>query len=127
MAARLGRVGVPARRREMVPMQGNERSSLTTLNHRWPVERRNARAGSYVRRWATSESLSAGDRIPTAAFASDVPTEPKWTDALVETVALFWTEGRFASGRKRALRGAVSRSPSPGRRMRTTPSGSDVR
>ena len=28
--------------REMVPMQGNELSSLTTLNHRWPVERRNA-------------------------------------------------------------------------------------
>ena len=95
----------PRARREMVPMQGNELSSLTTLNHRWPVERRNARAGSYVRRWATSESLSAGDRIPTAAFVSDVPTEPKWTDALVETVAWFWTEGRFASGRQKGVKG----------------------
>lgn len=83
----------PSERREMVSMEGKEFSSLTTPNHRWAVERRNSKEGTYVRRWTTSDSLGTGDRIPVAAYSSDVPLTAKWVDALVETVAWFWTEG----------------------------------
>jgi hypothetical protein len=95
----------PAQTRSMVLMEGNEFSSLTTENHRWPVERRNSRAGGYVRRWATSSTLSSGDRIPLAAYSGDLPTEAKWSDALVEVVAWFYTEGRFNSGSKSGAKG----------------------
>jgi len=37
----------------------------------------------------------AHDRIPIAAFHADLPTDPKYTDALVELVAWFWTEGHI--------------------------------
>jgi hypothetical protein len=95
----------PALRREMVSMEGSEFSSLTTPNHRWPAEYRISRAKTYGRRWVTSATIGAGDRIPVAAHCADLPTEPKWSDALVETVAWFWTEGRFASGRKPGTKG----------------------
>jgi len=94
----------PAERRSLVSMEGREFSSLTTGNHRWAVERKNSRAGGYVRRWATSDSISTGDRIPIAAFCADTPAEQKWTDALVELVAWFWTEGRYKSGSKPGIR-----------------------
>jgi hypothetical protein len=95
----------PAQRREMVSMEGREFSSLTTPNHRWPVERKNSRARTYVRRWATSATIGTGDRIPVAAYPADVPQEQKWADALVEVVAWFWTEGRFKSGRYPGTKG----------------------
>lgn len=95
----------PAQPRSLVSMEGREFSSLTTGNHRWPVERKNGRARTYVRRWATSDSLSTGDRIPIAAHCADTPVGPKWADALVELVAWFWTEGRFKSGRRPGLQG----------------------
>jgi hypothetical protein len=95
----------PAQPREMVSMEGKEFSSLTTPNHRWPVEYRISRAGTYGRRWVTSATIGAGDRIPVAAYSADLPAEPKWTDALVETVAWFWTEGRFKSGSQPGIRG----------------------
>lgn len=102
----------PAQRRNMLRMEGAEHSSLTTLNHRWPVERRNARAGRYERRWATSESFSTGDYVPTAAFCADLPREQKWTDALVELVAWFWTEGTIRRQRDGRLARGVSISQS---------------
>ena len=88
----------PAQPREMILMEGREHSSLTTPNHRWPVERKNSRAGRYERRWATTETLSAGDRIPLAGapYPADIPTEPKLANALVELVAWFYTEGCMA-------------------------------
>lgn len=109
----------PAMPRELVRMEGREHSSLTTGHHRWPVERYYRRTGTQrqksadgtwaatgraereqqgrERAWATTESLTYWDRIPLAAPCDDLPTEPKWSDALVESAAWFWTEGHIKS------------------------------
>ncbi|MFW6641012.1 N-acetylmuramoyl-L-alanine amidase [Nocardiopsis algeriensis] len=78
----------PARPRRLLRMEGADHSSLTTAEHRWPVERRARRE----RAWATTESLDRGDRIPMAAPCTGLPQDPKWSDALVELVAWFWAE-----------------------------------
>ncbi|MFG1944353.1 peptidoglycan-binding protein [Nonomuraea sp. NPDC048826] len=107
----------PARPRELVLMQGVAHSSLTTPQHRWPVERRRRRTGtvrqkdakgrwaptgksprtvtSFDRGWATTETMGYWDRIPLAAPCVDLPPEPKWSDAFVELTAWFWTEGHI--------------------------------
>ncbi|WP_245898696.1 peptidoglycan-binding protein [Nonomuraea indica] len=109
----------PARRREMIRMKGASHSSLTTPQHRWPVERLRRRTGTrwqrgpdgswlptgaadrvavgYERMWVTTETLGHWDRIPIAAPCADLATEPKWSDAFVELVAWFWTEGHIMS------------------------------
>lgn len=102
----------PSQRRDMLLMEGVEHSSLTTLNHRWPVERRNSRAARYERRWTTSDAFSTGDRVPTAAFCADLPRDPKWTDALVEAVGWFWTEGTIRRQRDGRLGRGISISQS---------------
>ena len=94
----------PATRRSMVSMEGAQHSSLTTANHRWPVERKNSRAGGYVRRWATSSTLGSGDRIPIAAQNADIPAAAKYADALVELVAWYWTEGSRETDHGRVTR-----------------------
>lgn len=105
--------------REMVLMEGSQHSSLTTPNHRWPVERRLRSTGSirqrdalgrwapraapaaptvtvgFDRRFVTTETLGYWDRIPIAAPCADLPEEPKYSDSLVEAVAWFWTEGHI--------------------------------
>ena len=98
----------PAQEREMLSIESRSHSSLTTLNHRWPVLRPHFRngpgataAGTYKKRagfdraWATSETLKWDDRIPIAADCADLPDQPKYSDAMVETVAWFWTEGHI--------------------------------
>jgi hypothetical protein len=117
----------PAQDREMVRMEGAGHSSLTTPQHRWPVERVFRRAGvgrpkdpdgtwratgksprsqqGWQRAWATTETLTYGDRIPVAAPPGDLPADPKWSDAFVELVGWFWTEGHI---------GPRSRSRAPG-------------
>jgi hypothetical protein len=84
---------------EMLSIESTTHSSLTTLNHRWPVIREeNKRVVSGVthyewRAWKTTEKFTTADHVPTAADCADLPTEPKYNDALVEAVAWFWTEG----------------------------------
>ncbi|MEU7880741.1 peptidoglycan-binding protein [Microbispora bryophytorum] len=111
----------PAGDREMIRMQGDRHSSLTTPHHRWPVERYRRRTGTerakgpdgrwlatgktrrsvtaHERLWVTTETLGYWDRIPIAAPCADLPSEAKWSDALVELVAWFWTEGHVERGR----------------------------
>lgn len=82
---------------EMVRTENGAHSSLTTLNHRWPVWQRtteNMVDGMY-RRWRTSETLNTGSAIIAAAPSADQPVEAKWSDDLVELVAWMWTEGSF--------------------------------
>ena len=88
-------VTFPAQERDMISMEGRGHSSLTTPNHRWPVVTpyRSWVTGEQKRTWRTSETLKAGDRIPTGALCADLPSDPKYTDAFVELVAWFWTEG----------------------------------
>ncbi len=107
----------PAMPRELVRMEGREHSSLTTPGHRWPVERYYRRTGTERRKnedgtwartgrtarsvkghervWATTDTLGYWDRIPLSAPCAHLPTEPKWSNALVELVAWFWTEGHI--------------------------------
>ncbi|MEV3981116.1 peptidoglycan-binding protein [Nonomuraea sp. NPDC049758] len=113
----------PAGAREMVRMEGASHSSLTTPQHRWPVERRRRRTGTdrrkgrdggppagrmpravteHERLWVTTETMGYWDRVPLAAPCADLPTEAKWSDALVELVAWFWTEGHVKPLRGRA-------------------------
>ncbi|MFD6953143.1 hypothetical protein A6A08_00250 [Nocardiopsis sp. TSRI0078] len=109
----------PAMPRELVRMEGREHSSLTTPGHRWPVERHHRRTGTerrkhedgtwartgraargvkgHERMWATTDTLGHRDRIPLSAPCAHLPTEPKWSDALVELVAWFWAGGHIRS------------------------------
>ncbi len=111
----------PAMEREMIKMAGDRHSSLTTPHHRWPVERYRRRTGTQrvkgangrwlatgraerslkerERLWVTTETMGYWDRIPIAAPCADLPTEAKWSDALVELLAWFWTEGHVKRGR----------------------------
>lgn len=81
--------------REMLRMEGKEFSSLTTMNHRWPVLRPRKRKGKWEldRLWTTSGELGFRDRILRSAVPSDTPQLPVHPDALVEMVAWFYTEG----------------------------------
>lgn len=71
-----------------IGMRGH--SSLTTPNHRWPV------LGSRLKGWRTTETLREGDRIFRAA-PHEAPAVAKWSDALVEIVGWFWTEGSIGT------------------------------
>ena len=86
--------------RRMISAEGKTHSSLSTLNHRWPVVSRDG-----VRKWKTTPELATNDKIPTAAMCADVPRGAKWLDSLVEVVAWFYTEGSY-----RQSRGQISQS-----------------
>lgn len=94
----------------MLSMEMKGHSSLTTMAHRWPVLRTGYAPPSErvpgksnrlprSRQWATSETLYAEDQLITAAPARDLPTEAKHSDAFVELVAWFWTEGSIRTSR----------------------------
>lgn len=85
---------------EMLSMEGKAHSSLTTLNHRWLVEHVvSSRLGWRAeKRVVCSEDLTGADRIPCAAPVVDLPAEPKYSDAHVELVGWFWTEGHVVAG-----------------------------
>ena len=78
----------PAERREMILMEGRGHSSLSTPDHHWPVIN-----SSRNRVWKTTETLVCHSRIPLAAMCASLPQDPTYTDAFVELVAWFWTEG----------------------------------
>jgi hypothetical protein len=88
---------------EMLLMENQSHSSLTTLNHRWIVERHRRLQDDYVREWRTSKNLRGRLRIPRLAPPSDSPAQAKHSDALVELVAWAWTEGHF----ERRVPGAI--------------------
>jgi hypothetical protein len=81
----------PSRQREMFRVESTQFSVLATLDHRWLTRSRD----SGRVRWTTSGRLNSKDRIPLAAPCADVPAEAKFSDALVEAVAWFWTEGSW--------------------------------
>lgn len=81
--------------REMIRMRSRAHSSLTTVDHRWPVENYSPRrkVKEWRRRWVTSETMTIWDRVLTAAPNATLPVESKYDDAFVELIAWFWTEG----------------------------------
>ncbi|AKC02930.1 TerL [Gordonia phage GordDuk1] len=76
-------------------MENNEFSSITSLNHKWPVLRRVQRDKKRmkVRTWTNSIGMKGEDSIPISAVNSDRPEVGKYSDALVEAVAWYYTEG----------------------------------
>ena len=76
----------------MLAMKSGTHSSISTPNHRWPTLRQGHR------RWATSEELTDHDMIVRATVSADIPAEAKWTDAFVELLAWYWTEGSAQNG-----------------------------
>lgn len=70
-------------------LEGRSHSSVSTLNHKWITRD----YSSKKLRFRTSAELNTNDRIIRAAPTANLPTEPKWSDAFVELVAWYWTEG----------------------------------
>ncbi|MER7842203.1 hypothetical protein ABTY98_41570 [Streptomyces sp. NPDC096040] len=86
----------------LVRIKGKRHSSLTTGAHRWPIL--TGRPEHRGRAWTTSKDLlhdrtrpdAQGhflEHLVLAAPHADLPTEPKYADALVELVAWYFTEG----------------------------------
>jgi hypothetical protein len=110
----------PERDLEMLSMESPSHSSLTTLNHRWPVLNRHRQLDGLIRerdasgrfvddlpdgarfaRIVESAHLSGEDYLIRAAV-SEAPAKAVHSDALVELVAWFYTEGhvrRNAAGK----------------------------
>lgn len=77
---------------EMISMEGRGHSSLTTPNHRWPILS-GARKAQRARRFTVTENLSANDFLITGALNADIPDVAKYTDAFVEIMGWYTTEG----------------------------------
>lgn len=87
--------------RQMLSMEGQRHSSLTTMDHRWPVMSVARRDGGIRLRepqWKTSATLTTEDRLRVAAPCSNLPTIAKYSDTVVELVAWTWTEGTVLPG-----------------------------
>lgn len=83
---------------DMVRMKSKSHDSFTTTNHRW-FTKWIGNQKNWNWRWTTSDSFKDNDYIPTALPVSNLPETPKYTDALVELVAWYWTEGsRWSKG-----------------------------
>lgn len=95
---------------EVLRLEGRMHSSVTTMNHRWWIRRKRSRGG-FVNEWRTSESLTTLTSIPRAVPYREFPEEPKWSDAFVELVGWFWTEGSLQGGMARIYQ---SDSANPG-------------
>lgn len=87
----------------MLQITGKGHSSLSTMQHRWPVLTRVLPDDSRERGWETSATLDSRDQIVRAAPSADIPIERTWSDAHVELMAWLWTEGRIEHrpGRKK--------------------------
>lgn len=89
-----------AKEQELVSFEGKAHSSLTTANHRWPVEHlvHSEKGNRWEDRIVLSESLTSSDRIICAAPTSNIPDEATIDDEIVKMVAWFWTEGHIVKG-----------------------------
>ena len=77
---------------DMVRMESKSHSSFTTSNHRW-FTKWLGNQKNWDWRWTTSDNFKDNDYVPTALPVSNLPETQKYSDALVELVAWYWTEG----------------------------------
>jgi hypothetical protein len=84
----------------LLSMEGKAHSSLTTLNHRWPVQHRVTSSSSsrIEKRVVLSEDLTGSDRVICAADVANLPNAAKYQSSFVELVSWFWTEGHLMEG-----------------------------
>lgn len=81
---------------KMLSMETGQHSSLSTPNHRWITELcHGAKREWSLNGFVTSAELSHRHRIPTSVPHVDFPSEQKYSDAFVELVAWYWTEGHI--------------------------------
>lgn len=92
---------------EMVEWKWRRHDSLTTPDHRWLVERKNSKT-SYC--WVTTDKIQKNDSLVCGGGLISYP-EQKHSDALVELVAWYWTEGCFCGPRSIGI--AQSRRANP--------------
>lgn len=76
----------------VVELENKSHSSVSTPDHRWPVMISGRPGAKDGYQWRTTETMPWDARICAAAPVV-APVEPKWSDALTELVAWFWTEG----------------------------------
>jgi hypothetical protein len=90
----------------LLSIEDESHSSLTTLNHRWPVKDYRDRITFVDSRYLLGNT-GRYRAIAKAAPHHGFPGTPKYSDAFVELVAWFWTEGHVLSNRDGKI-GAVS-------------------
>jgi AAA domain/UvrD-like helicase C-terminal domain len=90
----------------LLSVEDESHSSLTTLNHRWPVKDYRDRIIFVDSRYLMGKT-GRYRAIAKAAPHHGFPDTPKYSDAFVELVAWFWTEGHVLSNRGEKI-GAVS-------------------
>jgi hypothetical protein len=100
-------IRLPAAPRRMLSMETKTHSSLTTEDHRWLVRRGSwsAKSGFPKDVFTTSrEGFRSQDHIPAVGGPCiSLPDLPKYSDAFVELVGWFFTEGSiWKSGGRRA-------------------------
>lgn len=96
---------------ELILMDGDGHSSLTTPNHRWLSNR--SRSGSRSYQFVETQDLGSIDSIPCAAPVSNLPQSPVWSDAMVELVAWYWTEGTAIVGHQGGVKIGQSHRVNP--------------
>lgn len=97
---------------EMLSLEMKTHSSLSTMNHRWPVRRlrwdaRGKKHGSPYLSIKESRDLNSSDAIVQAAPCADLPSIPTYSDAFVELVAWFVTEGHIRRNKSGSLSNVV--------------------
>lgn len=91
-------VEFPAAPRRMLSMETKTHSSLTTEDHRWYIEKQIMRKGR--KSWGgdivlSKSGFTRGHRIPYGGRCSNLPTERIYSDAFVEIMGWFVTEGHI--------------------------------
>lgn len=76
---------------DLIAMEGQQHSSLTTPSHKWWVD---TRRGTGLHEWneRTTTELAARDYIPRSMPHGDYPDQSKFSDDFVELVAWSWTD-----------------------------------
>jgi len=82
---------------QLLSIESESHSSLSTMNHGWHVRRQTSANGRAAYDWVdtTSEHLAVTSNvfIPTSAPHGDVPIVKSYSDEFVELVAWWYTEG----------------------------------
>ena len=101
----------------MKRMKSKSHDSFSTDSHRWRVKWLNNQK-EWNWRWKMSENFTDNDYIPTALPVTNLPETQKYSDALVELIAWYWTEGSrwsFGKGNHRGvnLGGEITQNTGP--------------
>lgn len=82
---------------QLLSIESEAHSSLSTMNHGWHVRRQTSRDGRAHYDWIDTTSADMAEKtnlfIPTAARHTNLPTHKTYTDDFVELVAWWYTEG----------------------------------